>query len=106
MIIPVNASRMTNPIGAIWTAVYDGGGRLSASVDPLGNRTSFGYDAVNRPVSATDPLGNVNSAVYDAASRLVASVDPLGNTNELRVRRGQPARQPDRSTWQHIVKCI
>ena len=63
-----------NPLGFVWTTVYDARGKVQAQIDPLGYRTSFLWNAEGSWTARIDPLGNRTTRVYDAANRNLAEI--------------------------------
>ncbi len=54
--------QVTDPLGKVSTAVYDGKDRLQSMTDAQGRQWQFGYDALDRLNSTTDPTSTVSDA--------------------------------------------
>ena len=67
-----------NALGFATTQVYDAVGQRLAIIDARGNRTSFTWDADGRQTGTIDALGNMMTYQYDVASRLVLRIDGRG----------------------------
>ena len=93
----VNALGPDWPLGAIPDAlpgtittnvtrtVYDGRGRIAATIDALGQTTDYGYDNLGRRITETAPAPAVGGtrpvtrSAYDAVGNRTSVADPLGN---------------------------
>ncbi len=68
------------------TAVYDGWGQKTSSVDTIGAQTNFTYDVMGRLLTQTNPFpqggtpGPVTTYTYDQLSRTTLVTLPGGNT--------------------------
>jgi YD repeat-containing protein len=69
-----------NPLGNVWSTIYNSRRLVEATVDPTGKRVTFGYDAVGNRTSVS---GSIWSTVYDSSNRPIAAVDPLGNRSTI-----------------------
>ncbi|MFK0189513.1 RHS repeat domain-containing protein [Kitasatospora sp. NPDC090308] len=92
-----NLSKLTDPVGTVWTWTYDQRGRLTKSVDPDSGTTVKVYNDRGEITSATDGRGKTIASVYDNMSRLLEthegsavgplltsqSWDPTGNKGRL-----------------------
>jgi len=62
----VRQTEVQNALGYRTTTVYDGDGRVLATVDPLNRRTNYSYDMAGQVRTTQDVLGNVATFGYDA----------------------------------------
>jgi RHS repeat-associated protein len=67
-----------NGVPAVITAVYDGLGRLTGSLDPDGNRKTQTYDLAGRLLSVDDPNAGVTRFVHDDAGNVIERTDARG----------------------------
>ncbi|MEQ4305131.1 LamG-like jellyroll fold domain-containing protein [Plantactinospora sp. B6F1] len=65
-------------VGARTKTVYDGLGRVEATIDPLDKETRYRYDSLDNPIEVIDPAGKVAKASYNAVGDLLETTDPTG----------------------------
>lgn len=75
---------ITDPIGAVWSNVWDSLGRRLTAVDPDLGTWTYTYDAAGRLLTQTDSRDNVVTLTYDRLGRaLTRTVTPAGGTADV-----------------------
>ena len=73
---------VTDPLGHISTATYDGAGNRLTSTNPASRQQSWTYNALNEVLTATDAAGTVTTYSYDAAGNPLSVSTPLTGTSQ------------------------
>lgn len=75
---------VTDPIGAVWSNVWDSLGRRLTAVDPDLGTWTYTYDAAGRLLTQTDARDNLVTLTYDRLGRaLTRTVTPAGGTADV-----------------------
>lgn len=73
---------LTDPLGHVTTATYDGSGNRLTGVDPANHQSSWTYNALNEVTTATDPAGTTTTYTYDTAGDPLSISTPLTGTSQ------------------------
>ncbi|GIM89932.1 RHS repeat domain-containing protein [Paractinoplanes toevensis] len=65
-----NSSKITDPMGSVWTFVYDLRGRLISTDDADRGATTYTYDDADQQLTVTDARNIVRTNVYDELGRV------------------------------------
>jgi len=83
------------------SAVYDGWGQMTSSIDANGSQTNYTYDNMGRRITQTNPFpqggtpGPSTSYQYDQLSRLTVTTLPDGNTVQTAYTGGNIVQMTD-----------
>ena len=75
-------SRVQDPLGGIYTYLYDTNGNLISSTDPAGDSQQYSYDSNGNLTQTVNALGQTVHMTYDALSDLTSLTDAGGNTTQ------------------------
>src|SRR5579862_6360557 len=56
-----NELTMQNPLGYVWSRLYDNMGYQTGAIDPLGNQTTTVFNAAKQQIASIDALGFATS---------------------------------------------
>lgn len=73
---------VTDPLGSVSAATYDGVGNRLTSTDPASHQQSWTYNSLNQVTTATDAAGTITTYTYDAAGNQLSVSTPLTNTSQ------------------------
>jgi RHS repeat-associated protein len=73
---------VTDPLGYISTATYDGAGNRLTATDPANHQQSWTYNALNEVLTATDPAGTTTTYAYDTSGNPLGVSTPLTGTSQ------------------------
>jgi len=73
---------VTDPLGHVSTATYDGAGNRLTATDPANHQQSWTYNTLNQATTATNAAGTVTTYSYDTAGNPLSVEVPLVGTSQ------------------------
>lgn len=78
---------VTDPLGHVWRATYDAGGRRTSTTDPLSHTTRATYDSLGDMLTFVDPKSVTTTFTYDEKGNLLTRSTPVTGTESRQVTR-------------------
>jgi len=78
-----NTTTVTDPLGKVWSNIYNTRNLLLGSTDPLNNTTNYSYDFAGNKHTVTRPDGGLTTNAYDSMNRLTQTTDPCNDITKF-----------------------